>query len=146
MTAFKFQNILNHRKLILDEYYIELSKVQDELVKINLRINSVQNSINSFKESFPDKVLNIANINDDNLLDTQYRTLLAKLDNLLKIKDSILIDLENKKAQTIKAKVECEKIDKLREKYLAVDKMAELKHDEVIANDFSSNRYNQNKF
>lgn len=143
MTAFKFQNILNHRKLILDGYYIELSKVQDELVKINLRINSVQNSINSFKETFQDKALNISNINDYNLLDTQYRTLLAKLDDLLKIKDSILVDLENKKAQTISARVECEKIDKLREKYLALGKIEELKHDEAIANDFASNRYNQ---
>ncbi|MCL4322297.1 MAG: hypothetical protein M0016_02815 [Deltaproteobacteria bacterium] len=143
MAAFKFQNILNHRKLILDEHYIELSRVQDELVKINLRINSVQNSINLFKETFPDKVLNITNINDYNSLDAQYRTLLAKLDDLLKIKDSISVDLENKKAQTISARVECEKIDKLREKYLAINKITELKHDEAIANDFASNRHNQ---
>ena len=143
MAAFEFQNILNHRKLILDEHYIELSRVQDELVKINLRINSVQNSINLFKETFPDKVLNITNINDYNSLDAQYRTLLAKLDDLLKIKDSISVDLENKKAQTISARVECEKIDKLREKYLAINKITELKHDEAIANDFASNRHNQ---
>lgn len=139
--AFKFQNILNHRKLLLDGQYIILSKVQDELMKINLKINGVHHSLNLFKKEFPSRILSITNINDNNRLNAEYSSLSSKLDGLLKIKDSLMLDLEVQKAHTLKAKVEYEKINKLREKYLAKDKVALLKSDEAIANDFAVNRY-----
>ena len=71
----------------------------------------------------------------------QFKSLKSKLNDLLKTKELIERELEAKKAAVIKAKMEFEKIDKLREKYLAVDKMNLLKHEEAVAADFSSNRF-----
>ncbi len=144
--TFKFQNILNHRKLILDGHFIELSKIQDKLIKINSKMDSVDNSINYYKETFLENTLNLTNIRDYNLLDGRYKALLTKMDSLLKTKDSVLKELEDKKVQIVRSKMEYEKIDKLREKYLAIDKIAELKRDEAIANDFASNRFNRNEY
>lgn len=143
--AFKFQNILNHRKLILDGHFIELSRVQDELTEINTRIDGVNNAIGRYKETFLDNASNITSIMDYNLLDGRYQSLLSELDGLLQRKEPILKDLEDKKAQIVRSKMEYEKIDRLREKYLAIDRIAELKRDEAIANDFASNRFNRNE-
>ena len=139
--AFKFQNILGHRKNILDKKYMELSEVQRRTASLNLKIFDVQNSIESYKTSYPVNVLKVSDIYDYNNLDTQFKSLKSKLNDLLKTKELIECELEAKKAAVIKAKMEFEKIDKLREKYLVVDKMNLLKHEEAIAADFSSNRF-----
>ena len=141
--AFKFQNILNHRKTSLDKKYLEFSEAQKRVAGLNLKIFDVQNSINSFKKSYPAAVLSISGIHDYNMLDLQFKSLSFKLNDLLEEKETAELELENKKSQLIKAKMEHEKIDKLREKYLAIDKISELKHEEAAAADFASNRYNQ---
>jgi flagellar export protein FliJ len=141
--AFKFQNILNHRKTIIDKKYLELSEVQRKVASLNLKIFDVQNSIDSFKKSYPASVLNISDIHGYNMLDLKFRSLNFKLNDLLKARESAERQLEAKKSAVIKAKMEHEKIDKLREKYLAIDKISELKHDEAVAADFASNRFVQ---
>ncbi|MHB8231573.1 MAG: flagellar export protein FliJ [bacterium] len=141
--AFKFQNILNQRKTSLDKKYLEFSEAQKRVAGLNLKIFDVQNSIDSFKKSYPADVLNISRIHDYNMLDLQFKSLNFKLNDLLKEKESAELELENKKSQLIKAKMEHEKIDKLKEKYLAIDKISELKREEAVAADFASNRYNQ---
>lgn len=143
LMAFKFQNILNHRKTLLDKKYLELSEVQKKVAGLNLKIFDVQNSIDSFKKSYPNAVLGISGIHDYNMLDLHFKSLDLKLNDLLKEKETAELELEDKKSQLIKAKMEHEKIDKLREKYLAIDKISELKHEEAAAADFTSNRYNQ---
>ena len=139
--AFKFQNILSHRKTILDKKYLELSEVQRRVASLNLKIFDVQNSIESYKTDYSANILKISDIYDYNVLDFQFKSLKSKLGGLLKDKESAERELEAKKTAVINAKMEFEKIDKLREKYLAVDKMSVLKHEEAVAADFSSNRY-----
>ncbi len=139
--AFKFQSILNHRETILDKKYRELSDVHRKVASLNLKIFDVQNSIESYKTTYPVNILNVSNIYDYNILDSQFKSLKSKLNDLLKAKESIERELEAKKAGVIKAKIELEKVDKLREKYLAVDKMNQLKHEEAAAGDFTSNRF-----
>ena len=139
--AFKFQNILGHRKNTLDKKYMELSEVQRRIASLNLKIFDVQNSIESYKTSYPVNILKVSDIYDYNNLDIQFKSLKSKLNDLLKTKELIECELEAKKAAVIKAKMEFEKIDKLREKYLVVDKMNLLKHEEAVAADFSSNRF-----
>ena len=139
--AFKFQNILGHRKTILDKKYLELSEVQRRVASLNLKIFDVQNSIESYKTDYTANILKVSDIYDYNILDLQFKSLKSKLGGLLKEKESAEKELEAKKTAVIKAKMEFEKIDKLREKYLAVDKMNVLKHEEAVAADFSFNRY-----
>ncbi|MHB1662093.1 MAG: flagellar export protein FliJ [bacterium] len=141
--TFKFQNILNQRKTSLDKKYLELFEVQKRVAGLNLKIFDVQNSIDSFKKSYPSNILGISGIYDYNMLDSQFKSLNFKLNDLLKEKEIAEFELEDKKSQLITAKMEHEKIDKLREKYLAIDKISELKHEEAAAADFASNRYNQ---
>ncbi len=139
--AFKFQNILSHRKTILDKKYLELSEVQRRVASLNLKIFDVQSSIESYKTDYSANILKVSDIYDYNVLDFQFKSLKSKLGGLLKDKESAEMELEAKKTAVINAKMEFEKIDKLREKYLAVDKMNVLKHEETVAADFSSNRY-----
>ena len=139
--AFRFQNIMSHRKTILDKKYLELSVVQRKVASLNLKIFDVQNSIESYKKAYPVNILKVSDIYDYNNLDLQFKSLKSKLNDLLKTKELIERELEAKKTAVIKAKMEFEKIDKLREKYLAVDKMNLLKHEEAVAADFSSNRF-----
>ncbi len=139
--AFKFQNILNQRKAALDKKYLELSEAQKVAAALNLKIFDVQNSVSSFKKSYPADILNISDIHDYNILDLRFKSLNYKLNDLLKAKESAERELENKKYLVIKAKMEYEKIDKLKEKYLATDKVSELKREEAIADDFASNRF-----
>ena len=139
--AFKFQNILSHRKTILDKKYLELSEVQRRVASLNLKIFDVQSSIESYKTDYSANILKVSDIYDYNVLDFQFKSLKSKLGGLLKDKESAERELEAKKTAVINAKMEFEKIDKLREKYLAVDKMNVLKHEEAVAADFSFNRY-----
>jgi len=143
--AFKFQNILNHRKTVLDKKYLELSEARRKVVSLNLKIFDVQNSIESYKADYPANILKVSDIYDYNSLDFKFKSLKSKLEELLKDKESAERELEAKKAAVVKAKMEHEKINKLREKELAVDKMNALKHEEAIAADFSSNRYSQSQ-
>ncbi len=139
--AFKFQNILNYRKTILDKRYLELSKVRQEIASLNLKIFDVQSSVNSYKKSYPDRFLNISNIYDYNLIELRFKSLDFKLNELLKTKESVERELEDKKTLLIKAKIEYEKINKLKQKYLAIDKVSELKREEAVTSDFTSNRF-----
>ncbi len=141
--AFRFQNILNHRKTILDEKYLELSEARKKVASLNLKIFDVQNSIDSYKNSYPADILNVSDIYGYNILDLKFNSLKSKLAELLKMRESTELELEEKKAAVVRAKIEFEKIDKLREKYLAVDKMNRLKRDEAVVSDFASNRFNR---
>ncbi|MHB1545951.1 MAG: hypothetical protein ACYCSB_09015 [bacterium] len=141
--AFRFQNIMSHRKTILDKKYLELSVVQRKVASLNLKIFDVQNSIESYKKAYPVNILNVSDIYDYNVLDLQFKSLKSKLIELLKAKELTELELEEKKTAVVKAKIEFEKIDKLREKYLAVDKMEQLKYEEAVASDFASNRFNR---
>ncbi|MFW0883606.1 hypothetical protein ACMCNP_00860 [Candidatus Acidulodesulfobacterium sp. H_13] len=139
--AFKFQNILNYRKTILDKKYLELSNVRQEIALLNLKIFDVQSSVNSYKKSYPARFLNISNICDYNLIELRFKSLDFKLNELLKTKKLVELELEDKKTLLIKAKIEYEKINKLKQKYLAIDKISELKHEEAVISDFTSNRF-----
>jgi flagellar export protein FliJ len=142
--AFKFQNILNHRKTVLDKKSVELSEAVKKADTVNLKISEVNGQIESFKVSYPDEVAKVSDIHGYNILDARFESLNSKLLRLLKEKESADRELADKKAAAVKAKMEFEKIDKLREKYLAVDKLNMLKHEEAVAADFASNRYSQN--
>ena len=139
--AFKFQNILNHRKTILDKKYTELYEVQQRVVLINISVLDVQKSLESFKESYSAQIAGISDIYGYNMLETQYKYLQYKLKELLSAKEEAERELEVKKKFVIKAKIEYEKINKLREKYLAADKINELKNEEAVASDFASNQF-----
>ncbi len=141
--AFRFQNILNHRKTLLDEKYLELSEARKKVASLNLKIFDVQNSIDSYKNSYPADILNVSDVYGYNILDLKFNSLKYKLAELLKMRESTELELEEKKAAVVRAKIEFEKIDKLREKYLAVDKMNRLKRDEAVVSDFASNRFNR---
>lgn len=140
--AFKFENILSFRKSELDKCYMEQSIISGELVKLNMRINGAKESLNVYRESYGELVSNIADLGDYNLLESEYRSLLKRLENLAVEKESAEKRLEAKKAETLKAKIEFEKINKLKERYLVLDKVASLKKDEAVMNDFATNRYN----
>ncbi len=139
--AFRFQNILNRRKTILDKEYQELSEVQRKAASINLKIFDVQNSLESYKKSYLTEIIDISDIYGYNMLDSRFKSLKSKLNELLSVQELIERELETKKSSVIKAKMEYEKINKLREKYLAVDKINELKREEAIISDFASNRF-----
>ena len=139
--AFKFQNILNHRKTILDKKYTELSEVQKRVALINLAIFDVQKSLESFKKSYSAQVAGISDIYGYNTLETGYKSLQYKLNELLAEQESAERELEIKKKSVIEAKIEYEKINKLREKHLAIDKINELKREEAATSDFASNRF-----
>jgi flagellar export protein FliJ len=139
--AFKFQNILNHRKTILDKKYTELSEVQKRVALINLAIFDVQKSLESFKESYSAQISGISDIYGYNMLESGYKSLQSKLNELLAAQETAEIELEIKKKSVIQAKIEYEKINKLREKHLAIDKINELKREEAAASDFASNRF-----
>ncbi len=139
--AFKFQNILNHRKTILDKKYTELSEVQKRVALINLAIFDVQKSLESFKESYSAKISSISDIYGYNMLESGYKSLKYKLNELLAEQESAERELEIKKKSVIQAKIEYEKINKLREKHLAIDKINEVKREEAAVSDFASNRF-----
>ena len=77
--AFKFQNILNHRKTILDKKYTELSEAQKRVALINLAIFDVQKSLESFKESYSAQIASISDIYGYNMLESGYKSLQSKL-------------------------------------------------------------------
>jgi flagellar export protein FliJ len=139
--AFKFQNILNHRKTILDKKYTELSEVQKRVALINLAIFDVQKSLESFKESYSAQIYGISDIYGYNMLESGYKSLQTKLNELLASQEAAERELEIKKKSVIQAKIEYEKINKLREKHLVIDKINELKREEAAASDFASNRF-----
>ena len=139
--AFKFQNLLEHRKTILDKKYLELSEAQKKIAELNLKIFDVQNSIESFKKSYESVVLNISNIFDYYVLDSRFKSMQYKLRDLLSGMESAERELEIRKSELLSAKIEYEKINKLKEKYLAADKLSELKREEAVAADFVSNRF-----
>lgn len=139
--AFKFQNILNNRKTVLDKKYLELSEAQKKIAALNLKIFDVQNSIESFKKSYEADIVGISNIFDYYILDSRFKSMKYKLAGLLSDTESAERELEVKKSQVLKAKIEYEKINKLKEKYLAIDKLAGLKREEAVAADFASNRF-----
>jgi flagellar export protein FliJ len=139
--AFKFQNILNHRKTILDKKYAELSEVQKRVALIYLAIFDVQKSLESFKKSYSAQVVGISDIYGYNTLEAGYKSLQYKLNELLAEQESAEHELEIKKKSVIEAKIEYEKINKLREKHLAIDKINELKREEAAVSDFASNRF-----
>ena len=139
--AFKFQNILNHRKTILDKKYAELSEVQKRVAQINLAIFDVQKSLKSFNESYSAQVSGISDIYGYNMLESGYKSLLSKLKELLFAQETAERELASKKKSVIEAKIEYEKINKLSEKHLAIDKINELKMEEAAVSDFASNRF-----
>ncbi|MGC8554846.1 MAG: hypothetical protein ACP5NA_05100 [Candidatus Acidulodesulfobacterium sp.] len=139
--AFKFQNILNHRKTILDKKYAELSEVQKRVALINLAIFDVQKSLQSFNESYSAQIAGISDIYGYNMLESGYKSLQSKLKELLFAQETAERELEIKKKSVIQAKMEYEKINKLKEKHLAIDKINELKREEAAVSDFASNRF-----
>ncbi len=139
--AFKFQNILDNRKTILDKKYAELSEVQKRVAQINLAIFDVQKALESFKDSYSAKITDISDIYGYNMLESGYKSLQSKLKELLSAQEKTERELEIKKKSVIQAKMEYEKINKLKEKNLAIDKLNELKREEAVVSDFASNRF-----
>ncbi|MHB1645731.1 MAG: hypothetical protein EVG15_05135 [Candidatus Acididesulfobacter diazotrophicus] len=139
---FKFNNILEYRKLIEDKSYVEFSKVQKEYIKINLNINNIKNKIEDFKLNYSKNASGISSINDFLILESGYQGLMNSLDTTLREKDIIEKELEKKRLYLLQSKIEFEKIKKLKDKYLAIDKLNLIKKEEMILNDLTSNKYN----
>ncbi|MHB1680747.1 MAG: flagellar export protein FliJ [bacterium] len=139
---FKFNNVLEYRKLIEDKSYIEFSKVQKEYIKINLNINNINNKIEDYKLNYSKNASGISSINDFLILESGYQGLLNSLNTALKEKDIIEKELEKRRADLLESKIEFEKIKKLKDKYLAIDKLNLIKKEEMIINDLTSNKYN----
>lgn len=139
---FKFNNILEYRKLIEDKSYVEFSKVQKEYIKINLNINNIKNKIEDFKLNYSKNASGISSINDFLILESGYQGLMNSLDTTLREKDIIEKELEKRRLYLLQSKIEFEKIKKLKDKYLAIDKLNLIKKEEMILNDLTSNKYN----
>ncbi|MHB1692317.1 MAG: flagellar export protein FliJ [bacterium] len=139
---FKFNNILEYRKLIEDKSYVEFSKVQKEYIKINLNINNIKNKIEDFKLNYSKNASGISSINDFLILESGYQGLINSLDTTLREKDIIEKELEKRRLYLLQSKIEFEKIKKLKDKYLAIDKLNLIKKEEMILNDLTSNKYN----
>ncbi len=139
---FKFNNILEYRKLIEDKSYIEFSKVQKEYIKINLHINNINNKIEDYKLNYSKNASAISSINDFLILESGYQGLINSLNTALKEKDIIEKELEKRRLILLESKIEFEKIKKLKDKYLAIDKLNLIKKEEMIINDLTSNKYN----
>jgi flagellar export protein FliJ len=142
---FKFENLLAYRKLIENKLYVEFSKVQTEYMQINLTINNIKNKIESYKSNYPKSTAAIASITDFTMLESGYNGLISVLNQTLKEKDIIEKELEKKRQALLKSKIEFEKINKLKEKYLAIDKLKLIKKEEIILDDLTSNKYNSNR-
>lgn len=139
---FKFNNILEYRKLIEDKSYVEFSKVQKEYIKINLNINNIKNKIEDFKLNYSKNASGISSINDFLILESGYQGLMNSLDTTLREKDIIEKELEKRRLYLLQSKIEFEKIKKLKDKYLAIDKLNLIKKEEMMLNDLTSNKYN----
>jgi flagellar export protein FliJ len=142
---FKFENILDYRKLIENKLYVEFSKVQKEYLRINLTINNIKNKIESYKSNYPESSATVSSINDFMILESGYNGLLSALNQTLKEKDTIEKELEKRRLALLKSKIEFEKINKLKEKYLAIDKLNSIKKEEMLLDDLTSNQYNSRR-
>ncbi len=142
---FKFENILNYRKLIENKLYVEFSSVQKEYLKVNMTINNIKNKIESYKSNYPNSTAAVSSINDFMALESGYNALLSALNRTLKEKDSIEKELEKRRLALLKSKIEFEKINKLKEKYLVTDKLNSIKKEEVLLDDLTSNQYNSER-
>ncbi len=98
---FKFNNILEYRKLIEDKSYVEFSKVQKEYIKINLNINNIKNKIEDFKLNYSKNASGISSINDFLILESGYQGLMNSLDTTLREKDIIEKELKKMKKKKI---------------------------------------------
>ncbi len=142
---FKFENVLDYRKLIEDKLYVEFSKVQKEYLKVNMTINNIKNKIEDYKSHYPDSTATVSSINDFMVLESGYNALLSALNRTLKEKDIIEKELEKKRLALLKSKIEFEKINKLKEKYLVIDKLNSIKKEEMLLDDLTSNQYNSRR-
>lgn len=139
--AFKFQNILNYRKIIVDKAFLDFSEILKKSEQLKLKISEANEAVESFNKSYSEDILKISDIHGYNILDARFKSLKQRIADLEIELRSVEQELKAKKKALLTAKIEHEKINKLKEKYIIEDRNAESKREESLTGDISSNRF-----